>query len=195
MPSSRESSQPRDQTGVSGIAGRFFTNWSKQIQCYVNYISMFKKLDFTWITHLKTSQLLSHAYEQALRYVLGEREYKGVKAKCCKRSRHWAGVKMGCVEMRGKLNEDGHPAFVLSAQLRWIWGKVEIWSSCLWAKCEVQQHVWEKQGAFQDPFFCSSELTACFLRFSKIRFTSGYSWSLKNFSTEFSLVSWKLVST
>ena len=88
MPSSRESSQPRDQTGVSGIAGSFFTNWSKQIQCYVNYISMFKKLDFTWIIHLKTSQLLSHAYEQALRYVLGEREYKGVKAKCCKRSRH-----------------------------------------------------------------------------------------------------------
>ena len=41
MPSSRESSQPRDQTGVSGIAGRFFTNRSKQIQCYVNYISVF----------------------------------------------------------------------------------------------------------------------------------------------------------
>ena len=28
MPSSRESSQPRDQTQVSHIAGRFFTAWA-----------------------------------------------------------------------------------------------------------------------------------------------------------------------
>ena len=43
MPSSRGSSQPRDQTQVSHIAGRFFTSWATReapIMLYVNWISI-----------------------------------------------------------------------------------------------------------------------------------------------------------
>ena len=43
MPSSRGSSQPRDQTQVSHIAGRFFTSWATReapIMLYENWISI-----------------------------------------------------------------------------------------------------------------------------------------------------------
>ena len=36
IPFSRESSQPRDQTQVSRIAGRFFTSWDKRDWCILN---------------------------------------------------------------------------------------------------------------------------------------------------------------
>ena len=37
MPSSRGSSQPRDRTQVSCIAGRFFTDWATYIICLILY--------------------------------------------------------------------------------------------------------------------------------------------------------------
>ena len=42
MPSSRESSQPRDQTQVSRIAGGFFTVWATR-KAQTNYTSTKKK--------------------------------------------------------------------------------------------------------------------------------------------------------
>ena len=55
MPSSRGSSQPKDRTQVSHIAGRFFTIWaSKEAQTYVNYISNTHTHTHTHTTRAKT---------------------------------------------------------------------------------------------------------------------------------------------
>ena len=56
---SRESSWPRNQTGVSCIAGRFFPNWAIReaiyalsISVYMYYISLYKVAQWWWI-HLQ----------------------------------------------------------------------------------------------------------------------------------------------
>ena len=45
MPSSRRSSQPRDRTQVSCIAGRFFTSWAtREAQTGVGNLSLFQRI-------------------------------------------------------------------------------------------------------------------------------------------------------
>ena len=46
FPFSRGSSQPRDRTLVSRIAGGFFTNWATREACYTNYLSNYYYLQF-----------------------------------------------------------------------------------------------------------------------------------------------------
>ena len=55
MPSSRESSQPRDQTQVSRIAGRFFTIWATR-EAYITYII---KVTFVSDCNTKTSRIFT----------------------------------------------------------------------------------------------------------------------------------------
>ena len=57
LPSSRESSQPRDQTRVSCFAGRFFTTWATRVALQVPpYLGL--SFRFCWVVSMIHLQLL-----------------------------------------------------------------------------------------------------------------------------------------
>ena len=64
MPSSRGSSQPRDQTRVSCLAGRFFTHWATWedstsiIPLYIMLFLSFKRKDI-WACHFQFGSIMN----------------------------------------------------------------------------------------------------------------------------------------
>ena len=65
LPSSSASSWPRNQTGVSHIAGRFFTRWGTRASPYIHIYPLFCR-SFTHIGHYRVLSRVHYSIQKVL---------------------------------------------------------------------------------------------------------------------------------
>ena len=98
MPSSRGSSQPRDQTQVSCIAGRFFTDWAtREAHVNINNINIWNINSFYLVGDLYDSLYIIESKKWACMDLLKcifQRKYKtpGIQVKVVEKCIYWVGT-------------------------------------------------------------------------------------------------------